>query len=91
MPIESYIELLDWTARQIMRGKRGSTPPSARPVLERLGLSAPTWCALVKDFGRLFYAVAGPPHSIDAHRSRRGNKGQRYKTRRRTRELLSTG
>jgi hypothetical protein len=90
MPVTAYVELLDWTARQIVRGKRVSTPASARPVLERLGLSAPTWCALVKDFGRLFYAVAGQPHSIDAHRSRRGSKGHRYKTRRKTRELLST-
>ena len=95
MPVADYLELLDWTARQIVRGKRGSTPASARPVLERLGISAPTWCALVKDFGHLFYAVAGQPHRIDEHQSRRRSKGSkrkrhRYKTRRATRELLST-
>ena len=89
MPVASYVELLDWTARQMVRGKRGSTPAGARPVFERLGISEQTWCVLVKDFGRLFYAVAGQPQSIDAHRSRRGN--HRYKTRRATRELLASG
>jgi hypothetical protein len=41
---------------------------------------------LVKDFGRMFYAVAGRPHEIDAHRSRNGQR--HYKTRRETRELM---
>jgi REP element-mobilizing transposase RayT len=89
MSVAQYVELLDWTARQIVRGKRGSTPASARPVLERLGISGPTWCTLVKQFGRLFYAVAGQPHTIDGHQSRHGQ--HRYKTRRQTRELLAAG
>ncbi len=87
MPLPDYLQLLDWTARQIVRGKRGRTPASARPVLERLGLTEQTWCALVKDFGRLFYAVAGQPHVIDGHAGRHGE--HRYKTRVQARELLA--
>jgi len=38
MSIEDYLELLDWTARQVVPGKRGSTPSTLPPVLARLGL-----------------------------------------------------
>ncbi len=88
MTVASYVELLDWTARTIRSDKSGSTPASALPIFERLGISGEVWCELVKDFGRLFYAVAGQPHTIDSSRSRTGKR--RYKTKYRTRELLST-
>ena len=86
MTTGAYIELLDWTARQIRKDKRGSTPVTMQPIFERLGISGEVWCGLVKDFGRLFYAVAGQPQQIDTRRSRDGN--HRYKTKRQTRELL---
>ncbi len=37
-----------------------------KPIFERLQISGEVWCELVKSFGRLFYAVAGKPHEIDA-------------------------
>ncbi len=86
MTVAAYVDLLDWTAREIQQGKRGSTPQRMQPVFERLGISSEVWCGLVKDFGKLFYAVAGRPHEIDARRSRDGMK--RYKTKRATRELM---
>jgi len=42
--VAAYLELLDWTARQTMPGKRGLTPSDAPPILERLKVSATTWC-----------------------------------------------
>ena len=87
MPTAAYVSLLDWTARQLRAGKRGSTPSKMRPVFERLGISGEIWCELVKNFGRLFYAVAGKPHEIDARRSRDGQR--RYKAKRAVRELLA--
>ncbi|QDV24802.1 hypothetical protein [Aureliella helgolandensis] len=86
MSLESYIQLLDWTARQIVPGRRGSTPEPAPAVLERLQLDAPAWCELVRDFGRLFSLVAGRPRVIDAARSR-GRK-RRFTVPHRLRELL---
>ncbi|MCP4890220.1 MAG: hypothetical protein GY904_26905, partial [Planctomycetaceae bacterium] len=41
-----YFELLDWTARQLAAGKRGRTPASTPPILQRLGLSRESWCSL---------------------------------------------
>lgn len=52
----------------------------------RLRPSGEVWCGLVKNFRRLFYAIAGRPHEIDAHRSRDGQ--HRYKTKRDIRELM---
>jgi hypothetical protein len=89
MPVAGYVELLNWTARTLRGDQRGSTPASALPIFERLGISGEVWCELVKDFGRLFYAVAGQPHTIDTCRTRAGK--HRYKTKSRTRELLATG
>lgn len=87
IPVAAYIELLDWTARQLRGDKRGATPAGTAPIFERLGISGQAWCSLIKDFGRLFYAVAGQPHEIDARRSRDGQR--RYKAKRAARELLA--
>ncbi|XZE20630.1 transposase [Pirellulaceae bacterium SH449] len=84
--VAGYIELLDWTARQLVKGKRGATPADAAPVFERLGLTEEVWVELVRDFGALFSAVAGKPKVIDATRSPK--RQQRYNIRPRTRELL---
>ena len=86
MSVASYVQLLDWTARQIRGDKRGVTPVSAEPIFTRLGISADAWTELVRDFGKLFCTVAGQPHVIDSHRS--PHRSQRFKTRQRARELL---
>ncbi|MFO1062809.1 MAG: transposase [Pirellulales bacterium] len=66
----AYIELLDWTARQVAPGKRGCTPESAPPIFERLEISPETWCSLVGAFGRLFHHVAGKPHMVASARGK---------------------
>ncbi len=53
MALEDYVVLLDWTARQRVVGKRGSTPEEVPPILERLSLTPERWEALVNDFPRL--------------------------------------
>jgi len=87
MALEEYLTLLDWTARQHVSGKRGATPQDVPPILARLAIRPEAWCELASDFGRLFGVVAGQPHRIDEHRSRRQQRPCRL--RRRTRELLS--
>ena len=76
--LEDYLQLLDWTGRQLARGKKGRIPDCCKPILERIGLSREIWCELVGNFGRLFKRVAGREDSvkgsatasgIDNHRS----------------------
>jgi hypothetical protein len=88
MTSSDYIELLDWTARYVVPGKRGATPEDAPPVFQRLGLglSAGTWCELVANFGKLFKIVAGKPHIVEAHRG--VIRPKRFKLSRGARELL---
>jgi hypothetical protein len=87
MPIEEYLALLDWTAKQSVPGKSGFTPSDLPPVLRRLGLDGKTWCELVSDFGKLFCHVAGRPEHVDRIRSHRTHR--RYYLRRRARELFA--
>jgi hypothetical protein len=82
-----YVELLDWTARQVARGKLGTTPTDAPPIIERLQLQPETWCALVSSFGKLFHTVAGRPQTIDAVRT--GRRQRRHHMSREARELLT--
>jgi hypothetical protein len=87
MPIEEYLALLDWTARQSILGKCGCTSGDLPPVLRRLALDSKTWCELVSDFGKLFCHVAGRPEHVDTIRSHRTHR--RYYLRRRARELFA--
>jgi hypothetical protein len=86
-----YLELLDWTARQLAPGKRGTTSASTPALLQRLSGKFPTatgWVELVQDFGKLLATVAGHPQTIHAIRSR--ISGFPHRMRPRVRELLPT-
>ena len=88
MGVASYLDLLDWTARELRSGKRSATPASVAPIFERLGIDVNTWCELTRDFGKLFSTVAGKPKVIETTRSRQ--RHQRYKIRSRAKELLAS-
>jgi hypothetical protein len=70
--LSKYLELLDWTGRQLRSGKRGTIPAELAPILERLGLDAAGWCDLVKKFGKLFKRAAGNAASLSSEAARRG-------------------
>ena len=70
MSLGDYLQLLDWTGRQLARGKKGRIPETVGPILERLQLDQQGWCDLVARFGRRFFVVAGAPTTIDGTTSR---------------------
>ena len=72
MSLSKYLELLDWTGRQLRSGKRGTIPSELAPILERLGLDTAGWCDLVKKFGKLFKRAAGNAESLSSEAARRG-------------------
>ncbi len=86
---QEYIELLDWTARQIAPGKRGVTPTDTPPVLNRLGLKPTVWTELVSQFGQFFASVAGTPETLNGLRSRVTQRP--FRQRRRYRDLMPIG
>ena len=83
-----YIQLLDWTARQVVPGKPGVTPEDTPEVLQRLRVSPAEWIGLVGEFGRLFSLVAGLPATLSRQRGRRTQHV--FHTRRRFRELFAS-
>jgi hypothetical protein len=63
MVLEDYLELVDWTGRQVVTGKsrmRAHLPP----ILERLGIESANWLPLVRGFDRHFHRVAGASQTI---------------------------
>ncbi|QEG02139.1 hypothetical protein Mal15_62220 [Stieleria maiorica] len=89
LPISNaeYLELLDWSARQVVNGKSGKTPGHLPPILLRLGLSPTIWLELVADFDDLFTTMAGLPENIDQQRGKQ--TGRPFHVRKRTRELFA--
>jgi REP element-mobilizing transposase RayT len=69
---EQYLQLVDWTGRQVRRDKRGAIPSDLAPILERLQLSQETWVETVQHFGRWFHRAAGSPASLAKEAERRG-------------------
>ncbi len=67
-----YLNLLDWTGRQLRADKRGAIPPDLAPILERLHIGDEGWMQLMARFSRLFRRAAGRPHSLQKEREQRG-------------------
>ncbi|WP_246112711.1 hypothetical protein [Allorhodopirellula solitaria] len=69
--LERYLELLDWTGRQIRSDKVGSIPEHLQPILTRIGLDTHGWCDIVLKFGRVFRRAAGSPEHLAEEAVRR--------------------
>jgi len=68
----AYLELLDWTGREIRSGKRGAIPSHLAKILTRLGLNTTHWCDLVSKFGRYFKRAVGTAAHLKEEAARRG-------------------
>ncbi len=87
MSAAEYLELLDWSARQVAKGKPGRTPGDLPPILQRMGLSPTVWLVMVAEFEDLFSSVAGLPEHVDQECGLQS--GRRFYMKRQTRELFS--
>jgi REP element-mobilizing transposase RayT len=72
--LDDYLQLLDWTGRQVRRDKRGSIPSNLAPILERLRILPESWLQTVQDSGRIFRTAAGRAESLAAEAARRGRR-----------------
>lgn len=82
-----YLQLLDWTARQIHPSKRGFTDATTPAIFDRLKIEPEIWCTLVTGFSTLFSLVAGQPERVDEFRTE--TRRQRFNLKSETRELLA--
>jgi hypothetical protein len=80
MDLERYLELLDWTGRQLGAVSQGTIPAPPAPILERLGINSEGWVETVRRFGSWFKTAVGRGRSLRDLAERRGKawlQGQR--------------
>jgi len=73
MALGDYLQLLDWTGRQIRTDQRGAMPPHLASMFERLGISAELWVDCVVNFRRWFRSSVGRPKSMQSAADTRGH------------------
>ena len=59
-----YMELVDWTGRQLRKDKPGVISPEIRPLLDSLDLDAREWVNTVRMYRKRFGLVAGTAERI---------------------------
>ena len=64
MTLEEYLQLLDWSGRQLRANKRGAIPANLAPILERLGIEGDELLDTLHDFPRLFRRLVGRAEQI---------------------------
>lgn len=69
MTLDQYLQLLDWTGRQVHRKKPGRISQEAAAVIERLGYSKDTWLDLVKNFRKRFRRTVSLSARVKSTRS----------------------
>ena len=75
MSLQAYLQLLDWTGRQLRRdGKRGRIPSELEPIMKRIGMSSDLWCDVVSRFSKIFQRAAGRPSSLSQAAQAKGQR-----------------
>lgn len=59
MHLGDYLNLVDWTARQIRGDGKKGLPDDMAPILTRLNIEADSWVDTVQGYGGLFLRVVG--------------------------------
>ncbi|MFH0919531.1 MAG: transposase, partial [Fibrobacterota bacterium] len=75
LTLDQYLEILDWTGRQLRAANKRSIPADLEPILERLRVDSGRWIDTVQGFGRDFYRAAGREEHM---RETAGDLGRRW-------------
>jgi REP element-mobilizing transposase RayT len=59
MRLTNYLDLVDWTGRQIRENKRGSISESEPAIMDRLGIDAEHWLYITQNFESEFKGIVG--------------------------------
>ena len=72
--LAEYLQLLDWTGRQIRHDKRGAIPADLDPILKRLHVVGDAWLDQVQHFGRWFRRAVGRATTLADAAAQRGRR-----------------
>lgn len=62
--LEHYLELVDWTGRQIREDKRGRIEGDEPPILDRLGIDPVHWLFLTQHYESSFKSLVGSAYKL---------------------------
>jgi len=62
--LQDYLELLDWTGRQLRTGKRGMIEDTVPPILDRLNINPDKWLYTSMHFEHSFKGFVGTVHAM---------------------------
>ncbi len=74
LSLEEYLELLDWTGRQLRHDKHGSIPVNLSSILKRLKIKEENWLETCEKYGRRFFLVSGAYENIKSLAKKVGRK-----------------
>ncbi len=72
--VDQYLELLDWTGRELVAGKRGAIDADLPPILERLDFDPESWLKLIDNFESWYRTAAGTAAELAAEAARTGRR-----------------
>ena len=62
--LTDYLELVDWTGRQIREDKRGAIDNDLPAILERLEIEEDHWLYITQNFESIFKTLVGSMYSL---------------------------
>ena len=74
MSNRQYVDLVDFTGRQIRPGKRGHIAENEPPALRRLGLDSRHWTGQVKGIGSGYWRIVGSVETLIERAEAAGQK-----------------
>ena len=63
--LSDYLELIDWTGKQLTENKSGSIDNSLPPILDRMDIESENWLTLTTQFEHKFRHFAGAKAAFD--------------------------
>jgi REP element-mobilizing transposase RayT len=78
--LSDYLELVEWTGKCVVPGKRGAFAEGMPSIIERLGFDEESWLAAISGFDRRFRDFVGGSDSlrrVREHSARRWIRGSR--------------
>lgn len=62
--LDEYLNLVDWTGRQLRQNGKGRMPEDMAPILSRLSIDVDSWVNTVHGYGSLFHRTVGRMDSM---------------------------
>lgn len=64
--LDDYLELVDWTGRQLRNDKRGAISQTLPPILDRLEIEPKHWLLMSQKFESRFKGLVGTAYAVKA-------------------------